>query len=142
MGAERVFMVRWVLEGLHAGIGTRGGLHNGMGMLERSPCWDWDVGGALHNGMGMLGDSSQWDGDVGGSSCWDGDARGALVDPSHHPCLVGCLLAADVPVHPPFAEQHPYEMWDPKTMPADLGFGLKMVNGVVHVYTKQDLTDK
>uniref|UniRef100_A0A8C6J6U0 AMP deaminase 2 n=1 Tax=Melopsittacus undulatus TaxID=13146 RepID=A0A8C6J6U0_MELUD len=51
-------------------------------------------------------------------------------------------VAADAPVHPPFAEQHPYEMWDPKTMPADLGFGLKMVDGVVHVYTKQDLTDK
>uniref|UniRef100_A0A8C9ME24 AMP deaminase n=1 Tax=Serinus canaria TaxID=9135 RepID=A0A8C9ME24_SERCA len=46
------------------------------------------------------------------------------------------------PVHPPFAEQHPYEMWDPQNMPADLGFGLKMVNGVVHVYTKQDITDK
>ncbi|XP_029857088.1 AMP deaminase 2 isoform X2 [Aquila chrysaetos chrysaetos] len=51
-------------------------------------------------------------------------------------------VAADAPVHPPFAEQHPYETWDPQTMPADLGFGLKMVDGVVHVYTKQDLTDK
>ncbi|KAK2526575.1 Ampd2 [Columba guinea] len=37
---------------------------------------------------------------------------------------------------------HPYETWDPQTMPADLGFGLKMVDGVVHVYTKQDPTDK
>ncbi|XP_066060187.1 AMP deaminase 2-like isoform X2 [Chamaea fasciata] len=51
-------------------------------------------------------------------------------------------VAADAPVHPPFAEQHPYEMWDPQKMPADLGFGLKMVDGVVHVYTKQDITDK
>ncbi|PKU27627.1 hypothetical protein llap_22069 [Limosa lapponica baueri] len=51
-------------------------------------------------------------------------------------------VAADAPVHPPFAEQHPYETCDPQTMPADLGFGLKMVDGVVHVYTKQDLTDK
>ncbi|XP_064589069.1 AMP deaminase 2 isoform X2 [Zonotrichia leucophrys gambelii] len=51
-------------------------------------------------------------------------------------------VAADAPVHPPFAEQHPYEKWDPKNMPADLGFGLKMVDGVVHVYTKQDITDK
>lgn len=55
---------------------------------------------------------------------------------------MGCLLAADAAVHPPFAEQHPYEKWDPQSMPADLGFGLKMVDGVVHVYTKQDLTDK
>ncbi|XP_030821809.1 AMP deaminase 2 isoform X1 [Camarhynchus parvulus] len=51
-------------------------------------------------------------------------------------------VAADAPVHPPFAEQHPYEKWDPQNMPADLGFGLKMVDGVVHVYTKQDITDK
>uniref|UniRef100_A0A8C2Y9S3 AMP deaminase n=1 Tax=Coturnix japonica TaxID=93934 RepID=A0A8C2Y9S3_COTJA len=51
-------------------------------------------------------------------------------------------VAADAAVHPPFAEQHPYEKWDPQSMPADLGFGLKMVDGVVHVYTKQDLTDK
>ncbi|OXB67232.1 hypothetical protein ASZ78_015873 [Callipepla squamata] len=51
-------------------------------------------------------------------------------------------VAADAAVHPPFAEQHPYEQWDPQSMPADLGFGLKMVDGVVHVYTKQELTDK
>ncbi|XP_060087582.1 AMP deaminase 2 isoform X1 [Heteronotia binoei] len=51
-------------------------------------------------------------------------------------------VAADAPVHPPFADQHPYEKCDPELMPGDLGFGLKMVNGVVHVYTKQDITDK
>ncbi|XP_048352086.1 AMP deaminase 2 isoform X3 [Sphaerodactylus townsendi] len=51
-------------------------------------------------------------------------------------------VAADAPVHPPFADQHPYEKCDPESMPGDLGFGLKMVNGVVHVYTKQDITDK
>uniref|UniRef100_A0A8C0FME1 AMP deaminase n=1 Tax=Bubo bubo TaxID=30461 RepID=A0A8C0FME1_BUBBB len=50
-------------------------------------------------------------------------------------------VAADAPVHPPFAEQHPYETWDPQTMPADLGFGLKMVDGVVHVYTKSTELD-
>ncbi|XP_034270668.1 AMP deaminase 2 isoform X4 [Pantherophis guttatus] len=48
----------------------------------------------------------------------------------------------DAPVHPPFAHQHPYEKCDPQSMPGDLGFGLRMVNGVVHVYTKQDITDK
>lgn len=77
-----------------------------------------------------------------GSSRWDGVLGGLLGESSDHAPLVGCLLAADAPVHPPFAEQHPYETWDPQTMPADLGFGLKMVDGVVHVYTKQDLTDK
>lgn len=51
-------------------------------------------------------------------------------------------MAADVPVHPPFTNQHPYEKCDPESMPGDLGFGLRMVNGVVHVYTKQDVTDK
>ncbi|XP_068774582.1 AMP deaminase 2 isoform X1 [Struthio camelus] len=51
-------------------------------------------------------------------------------------------VAADAPVHPPFTDQHPYEAWDPQAMPGDLGFGLKMVDGVVHVYTKQDVTDK
>lgn len=71
----------------------------------------------------------------GGSQCWAGCWRSFWGD-------VGCLLAADAPVHPPFAEQHPYEMWDPQKMPADLGFGLKMVDGVVHVYTKKDVTDK
>ncbi|XP_010136836.1 PREDICTED: AMP deaminase 2-like, partial [Buceros rhinoceros silvestris] len=37
-------------------------------------------------------------------------------------------VAADAPVHPPFTEQHPYETW--------------MVVGVLHVYSKQYLTDK
>lgn len=50
-------------------------------------------------------------------------------------------VAADAPVHPPFSDQHPYEVCDPSTMPPDLGFGLKMVDGVVHVYTKRDVID-
>ncbi|XP_041439800.1 AMP deaminase 2 isoform X1 [Xenopus laevis] len=50
-------------------------------------------------------------------------------------------VAPDAPVHPPFAEKHPYEVCDPSIMPPDLGFGLKMINGVVHVYTKRDVTD-
>lgn len=77
---------------------------------------------------GEHGTSLRW-----GWGCWWGAVQ----------CVtVGSLLAADAPVHPPFAEQHPYEKCDPQTMPADLGFGLKMVDGVVHVYTKQDPTDK
>uniref|UniRef100_A0A6I8P4N2 AMP deaminase n=3 Tax=Ornithorhynchus anatinus TaxID=9258 RepID=A0A6I8P4N2_ORNAN len=44
-------------------------------------------------------------------------------------------VAADAPIHPPVTEQHPYEHCEPASMPEDLGFGLRMVNGVVHVYT-------
>ncbi|KAG8589164.1 hypothetical protein GDO81_006284 [Engystomops pustulosus] len=50
-------------------------------------------------------------------------------------------VAADAPVHPPFSDQHPYEVCDPSTMPPDLGFGLKMVDGLVHVFTKRDIMD-
>lgn len=45
---------------------------------------------------------------------------------------------ADAPVHPPALEQHPYEHCEPSTMPGDLGLGLRMVRGVVHVYTRRD----
>ncbi|XP_030076388.1 AMP deaminase 2 [Microcaecilia unicolor] len=51
-------------------------------------------------------------------------------------------VSADAPVHPPFAQQHPYEKCDPHSMPSDIGFGLKMVDGVVHVYTKRNIMDK
>ncbi|CAJ0968343.1 unnamed protein product, partial [Ranitomeya imitator] len=50
-------------------------------------------------------------------------------------------VAADAPVHPPFSDQHPYEVCDTSTMPPDLGFGLKMVDGVIHVFTKRDVLD-
>ncbi|XP_063307979.1 AMP deaminase 2 isoform X2 [Pelobates fuscus] len=50
-------------------------------------------------------------------------------------------VAENAPVHPPFSEHHPYKVCDPSKMPHDLGFGLKMVDGVVHVYTKRDITD-
>uniref|UniRef100_A0A8C9U2G2 AMP deaminase n=1 Tax=Scleropages formosus TaxID=113540 RepID=A0A8C9U2G2_SCLFO len=46
-------------------------------------------------------------------------------------------VAADAPVHPPVSETHPYEDQDPKNMPPDLGYGCKMVDGVVHVYTRR-----
>ncbi|XP_034623672.1 AMP deaminase 2 isoform X2 [Trachemys scripta elegans] len=51
-------------------------------------------------------------------------------------------VAADAPVHPPFTDQHPYEACLPEAMPADLGFGLRMVSGVIHVYTKRDVVDR
>ncbi|XP_026205072.1 AMP deaminase 2 isoform X2 [Anabas testudineus] len=49
---------------------------------------------------------------------------------------------ADAPVHPPVSETHPYDNQDPKNMPADTGYGCKMVDGVVHVYTNKNNMDK
>ncbi|CAJ1050970.1 AMP deaminase 2-like isoform X1 [Xyrichtys novacula] len=49
---------------------------------------------------------------------------------------------ADAPVHPPVSETHPYDNQDPKNMPPDTGYGCKMVDGVVHVYTKKTNMDK
>uniref|UniRef100_A0A672IY21 AMP deaminase n=1 Tax=Salarias fasciatus TaxID=181472 RepID=A0A672IY21_SALFA len=49
---------------------------------------------------------------------------------------------ADAPVHPPASETHPYDHMDPKNMPPDTGYGCKMVDGVVHVYTKKTNMDK
>ncbi|XP_022058840.2 AMP deaminase 2-like isoform X2 [Acanthochromis polyacanthus] len=49
---------------------------------------------------------------------------------------------ADAPVHPPVSETHPYDNQDPKNMPADTGYGCKMVDGVFHVYTKKTNMDK
>nr|XP_046239751.1 AMP deaminase 2-like isoform X2 [Scatophagus argus] len=49
---------------------------------------------------------------------------------------------ADAPVHPPVSETHPYDNQDPKNMPADTGYGCKMVDGVVHVYTKKNNMEK
>ncbi|KAF6073870.1 adenosine monophosphate deaminase 2 [Phyllostomus discolor] len=47
-------------------------------------------------------------------------------------------VSADAPVHPPVLEQHPYERCEPSSMPGDLGLGLRMVRGVVHVYTRRE----
>ncbi|XP_026023729.1 AMP deaminase 2 isoform X1 [Maylandia zebra] len=49
---------------------------------------------------------------------------------------------ADAPVHPPVSETHPYDNQDPNNMPPDTGYGCKMVDGVVHVYTKKTNMDK
>ncbi|XP_037108657.1 AMP deaminase 2-like isoform X3 [Syngnathus acus] len=43
---------------------------------------------------------------------------------------------ADAPVHPPVSETHPYENLDPKILPSDTEYSCKMVDGVMHVYTK------
>lgn len=55
-------------------------------------------------------------------------------------CTVALTLPCppDAPVHPPALEQHPYEHCEPSTMPGDLGLGLRMVRGVVHVYTRRE----
>uniref|UniRef100_A0AAZ3SRV4 AMP deaminase n=2 Tax=Oncorhynchus TaxID=8016 RepID=A0AAZ3SRV4_ONCTS len=47
----------------------------------------------------------------------------------------------DQTVHPPVSATHPYENQDPACMPPDIGYGCKMVNGVVHIYTKKDSMD-
>ncbi|XP_019942361.2 AMP deaminase 2-like isoform X2 [Paralichthys olivaceus] len=48
----------------------------------------------------------------------------------------------DASVHPPVSETHPYDNQDPMNMPADTGYGCKMVDGVVHVYTTKSNMDK
>lgn len=52
------------------------------------------------------------------------------------------LFFPDAPVHPPVSETHPYDNQDPNNMPPDTGYGCKMVDGVVHVYTKKTNMDK
>ncbi|XP_029549910.1 AMP deaminase 2 isoform X2 [Salmo trutta] len=49
---------------------------------------------------------------------------------------------ADAPVHPPVSETHPYENQVTKNMPADTGYSCKMVDGVMHVYTKKSPMEK
>ncbi|XP_047231307.1 AMP deaminase 2 isoform X1 [Girardinichthys multiradiatus] len=51
-------------------------------------------------------------------------------------------ITADAPVHPSASDTHPYENQDPASMPPDVGYGCKMVNGVMHVYTSRDIMEK
>ncbi|XP_067383217.1 AMP deaminase 2 isoform X2 [Channa argus] len=51
-------------------------------------------------------------------------------------------VTADATVHPPVSETHPYENQDPASMPPDLGYGCKMVDGVMHVYTTRNIMEK
>uniref|UniRef100_A0A8D3D957 AMP deaminase n=1 Tax=Scophthalmus maximus TaxID=52904 RepID=A0A8D3D957_SCOMX len=47
-------------------------------------------------------------------------------------------VTPDATVHPrdpPVSGTHPYENQDPSSMPPDMGYGCKMVDGVMHVYT-------
>ncbi|XP_061639401.1 AMP deaminase 2-like isoform X2 [Phyllopteryx taeniolatus] len=46
------------------------------------------------------------------------------------------------PVHPPVSETHPYDNLDPKNLPSDTGYGCKMIDGVMHVYTKKNTMEK
>uniref|UniRef100_A0A673YLL7 AMP deaminase n=1 Tax=Salmo trutta TaxID=8032 RepID=A0A673YLL7_SALTR len=48
----------------------------------------------------------------------------------------------DSTVHPPVSTTHPYENQDPACMPPDIGYGCKVVNGVVHIYTNKDTMEK
>ncbi|XP_014843837.1 PREDICTED: AMP deaminase 2-like isoform X2 [Poecilia mexicana] len=51
-------------------------------------------------------------------------------------------VTADATVHPPTSDTHPYENQDPASMAPDVGYGCKMVNGVMHVYTSRDVMEK
>ncbi|XP_031423176.1 AMP deaminase 2 isoform X1 [Clupea harengus] len=49
---------------------------------------------------------------------------------------------ADAPMDPPASDTHPYEGQALSNMPSDTGYSCKMVDGVVHVYSKENHTDK
>ncbi|XP_061910152.1 AMP deaminase 2-like isoform X4 [Entelurus aequoreus] len=51
-------------------------------------------------------------------------------------------FTTDPTVHPPVSESHPYKNLDPASMPPDVGYGCKMVDGVMHVYTSRATMDK
>nr|XP_040049579.1 AMP deaminase 2 isoform X2 [Gasterosteus aculeatus aculeatus] len=49
---------------------------------------------------------------------------------------------ADATGRPPASGKHPYENPDPASMPPDAGYGCKMVDGVMHVYTTRSALEK
>ncbi|XP_042264613.1 AMP deaminase 2 isoform X1 [Thunnus albacares] len=51
-------------------------------------------------------------------------------------------VIADATVHPPVSKTHPYVNRDPASMPPDMGYGCKMVGGVMHVYTTRNIMEK
>ncbi|XP_061592290.1 AMP deaminase 2 isoform X2 [Cololabis saira] len=51
-------------------------------------------------------------------------------------------VTADNTVHPPASKTHPYESQDAASMHADVGYGCKMVDGVMHVYTSKNVMEK
>ncbi|CAG07509.1 unnamed protein product, partial [Tetraodon nigroviridis] len=48
--------------------------------------------------------------------------------------------AAEATAQVPVSERHPYQ--DPVNMPPDTGYGCKMVDGVMHVYTSRNIMEK
>ncbi len=64
----------------------------------------------------------------------------ACVFPLWH-SVTFCLLS-DATLHLPVSETHPYENQDPASMPPDMGYGCKMVDGVMHVYTTRNIMEK
>ncbi|XP_065103105.1 AMP deaminase 2 isoform X1 [Paramisgurnus dabryanus] len=57
------------------------------------------------------------------------------LDPNTYEDVPETSGSADATVHPPVSKTHPYEDLDPASMPPDMGYTCKMVDGVVHVYT-------
>uniref|UniRef100_A0A3Q4AA36 Uncharacterized protein n=1 Tax=Mola mola TaxID=94237 RepID=A0A3Q4AA36_MOLML len=55
---------------------------------------------------------------------------------------VTLCLPSDAQLHTPMSESHPYENQDPASMPPDIGYGCKMVDGVMHVYTSRNRMEK
>ncbi|XP_042197985.1 AMP deaminase 2 isoform X1 [Callorhinchus milii] len=51
-------------------------------------------------------------------------------------------IKPDAPMLLPFAEEHPYKHCEPALMPEDVGFGCRMTDGVVHVYSQCGVMDK
>ncbi|XP_026862899.2 AMP deaminase 2 isoform X1 [Electrophorus electricus] len=51
-------------------------------------------------------------------------------------------VTADAPFHPPVSKTHPYEGLDPTSLPPDMGYSLKMLDGVIHVYTHKSKIEK
>ncbi|XP_053173169.1 AMP deaminase 2 [Scomber japonicus] len=51
-------------------------------------------------------------------------------------------VTAGATVHPPVSKTHPYVNLDPASMPPDMGYGCKMVDGVMHVYTTRNIMEK
>uniref|UniRef100_A0A3Q3K5N3 AMP deaminase n=1 Tax=Monopterus albus TaxID=43700 RepID=A0A3Q3K5N3_MONAL len=51
-------------------------------------------------------------------------------------------VSAGATVHPPVSKTHPYENQDPASMPPDMGYGCKMVDGVMHVYMTRNKLEK
>ncbi|XP_056614384.1 LOW QUALITY PROTEIN: AMP deaminase 2 [Triplophysa dalaica] len=45
-------------------------------------------------------------------------------------------------VHPPVSDTHPYDGQDMKNLPSDEGYSCRMIDGVIHVYTEHNTTDK